>query len=104
MPKIMLLLLLALSLPARANEWTERDKPVICGPFRDIVQTLMKEQYREVPLWIGQSSQDTTQFSLFTNSRTGTWTLVQYGKTTGCILGVGNTSDIVNLVPFREKQ
>lgn len=100
----MLLVLIALSLPVRASDWNERDKPVICGPFQEIVRTLMKEQYQELPLWIGQSSQDKTQFSLFTNQRTGSWTLIQYGTTTGCILGVGNTSDIVNLSPFKEKQ
>ena len=103
MPKLMLLALIALSLPARANEWTEREKPVICGPFQEIVRTLLKAQYSEFPLWIGQSNQDTTQFSLFTNVDTGAWTLVQYGKSTGCVLGVGNTSNIVNLAPFQEK-
>lgn len=104
MPKLMLLVLLALSLPVQANDWFDSQKPVTCGPFRDLVQALTRDKYKEYPLWIGQSSQDATQFSLFTNIDTGAWTLVQYGKSTGCVMGVGETSNIVNLVPFREKQ
>lgn len=100
MRKLILLVLMVLSLPVRANDWTEREKPVLCGPFREIVQTLMQEKYNETPLWIGQSNQDKTRFSLFTNVDTGAWTLVQYGQVNGCVLGTGSTSNIVNLAPF----
>ena len=103
MRKLIIPALLALSLSAQANEWSERKKPVICGPFREIVQTLMQERYREWPLWIGQSSEDSTQFSLFTNVDTGAWTLVQYNKVSGCVLGVGDTSDVVNQGQSRGK-
>ena len=96
MKKIIALILAILPISAMASEWTERDKPVTCGPFREIVETLIKDKYREFPLWIGKSSQDTSQFSLFLNETTGAWTLVQYGRVTGCILGMGESSDIVN--------
>lgn len=96
MKKIIAFILAIVPIMTMASEWTEREKPVICGPFREIVETLMKDKYRELPLWIGKSSQDTSQFSLFVNEITGAWTLVQYGRATGCILGVGESSDIVN--------
>ncbi len=96
MKKIIALVLATLLIPAMASEWTELNKPVTCGPFREIVETLLKDQYRELPLWIGKSSQDTSQFSLFVNEATGAWTLVQYGRVTGCVLGMGQSSDIVN--------
>jgi len=79
---------------AQNSDWTEVQLPVVCGPFREIVETLMKNQYREVPLWIGKSSEDASQFVVFRNEKTGAWTLVQYGSVNGCILGIGNQSDI----------
>ena len=103
MPKLMLLVLLALSLPAQANEWFDSQKPVTCGPFRDIVQTLIQEQYQEAPIWIGQSSADSTQFSLFVNTATGTWTLVQYATVTGCIIGVGKSHRMIDPARFQER-
>lgn len=103
MPKLILPLMLLLAIPAQANEWFESEKPVVCGPFREIVTALQQAKYNEFPLWIGQSSQDTSRFSLFLNEKTGAWTLVQYGTTAGCILGIGDTSNIVNLAPFGER-
>ena len=103
MPKFMLPIVFALSLPAQASDWFQSDKPVMCGPFRDIVQNLQRSQYQEMPLWIGQSSQDQTQFSLFVNAKTGAWTLVQYGQVNGCVLGLGNSSDMVNQALSQQK-
>ena len=100
----MLLALIGLSQTALASEWFESQKPVTCGPFREIVQTLIKEQYREVPIWIGQSSADRTQFSLFTNNTTGTWTLVQYGQVTGCIIGVGKNHRMIDSTRSSQSQ
>lgn len=100
MTKLTCLVLLCLALPAQASEWFDSDKPVTCGPFREIVQTLTLEQYKESPIWIGQSSADRTQFSLFVNSNTGTWTLVQYGQITGCIIGVGKNHRMIDPARF----
>lgn len=97
MKKIALIVFLCLvAKTTAANEWFQTNKPVTCGPFKEIVETLTKDKFREFPLWIGRSSQDSSQFSLFYNEKTGSWTLVQYGQTTGCILGIGQSSDIVN--------
>ena len=104
MRKLMLLALIGLSLPAQASEWFESQKPVTCGPFREIVQTLIQEQYREVPIWIGQSSVDRTQFSLFVNAATGTWTLVQYARVQGCIIGVGENHSMIDSTRSSQSQ
>ena len=103
MRKLMLLVLIGLAPLVQANDWTEKEKPVVCGPFREMVQNLMQGQYRETPLWIGQSNQDRTQFVLFSNIDTGTWTLVQYGTSTGCILGIGDSSVLTNPVQWPKK-
>ena len=88
--------------PATAQTWTESQKPVVCGPFREIVTTLTKEPYQEFPLWIGTSSEDSSRFSLFVNTEKGNWTLVQYGTNTGCILGIGVTGEIFKPDSFRK--
>ena len=103
MPKLIVPLMFLIAVPAQAQEWFDSEKPVVCGPFREIVTTLRDSKYDELPLWIGKSSQDKSRFSLFFNEKTTAWTLVQYGTTTGCILGIGTSSDIVNLAPFGER-
>ena len=103
MQKLMLLVLLGLSLPVQANDWFDSQKPVTCGPFREIVQNLIQEKYRETPIWIGQSSADTTQFSLFINKDSGGWTLIQYARVTGCIIGVGQSHRMIDPALFSER-
>lgn len=90
------IILAILPITVMASEWFEGTKPVTCGPFREIVETLMQDKYQEIPLWIGKSSQDSSRFSIFLNEKTGAWTLVQYGQKIGCVLGLGQTSNIVN--------
>jgi hypothetical protein len=104
MRKLMLLALIGLNLPAQASDWFDTQKPVTCGPFREIVQNLTQEKYREAPIWIGQSSVDTTQFSLFVNKDTGGWTLIQYARVTGCVIGVGQSHRMIDPARFKESQ
>lgn len=102
--KKLMLLLLTIALPATAQQWRQVENTVPCGPFREIVRVLTQEKYKEVPLWVGRSGQDVTSFTLFYNPDRGNFTLLQYYRETACILGMGDSSDIVNLAPFTEKQ
>ncbi len=105
MKNIIAAILVTLPMTVMASEWFQSNKPVTCGPFREIVETLTKERFKEFPLWVGHSSEDRTKFILFYNDTTGAWTLVQIGQTTGCILGLGERSDIVDgkLLPDSKK-
>jgi len=103
MKKLTLLLLLILALPLQA-QWVDIQKTVPCGPFRDVVATLAHEKYKETPLWVGQSGDGVTNFALFTNADTGSWTVIQYHTPLACIIGAGRTGNVVNLVPFNQKQ
>lgn len=100
MKKAIVLILAAVPMIAVAKDWEDKEKPVICGPFREIVEILTKAQYQEFPIWVGKSSQDSSRFSVFRNPITGAWTLVQYGKTTGCILGLGDESELIDQTLF----
>lgn len=76
------------------GDFFDSNKPVQCGPFREIVGLISGPDFREQPTWIGPSSTDGTSYVLFRNPRTQSWTLVQYGKETGCVLGLGRTDTI----------
>lgn len=88
---MVLVLLIVLPMMARAEDkgWFETNKPVKCGPFREIVQIVISEPFTEQPVWVGTSGTDPTSFTLFVNDKSGTWTLVQYAKEIGCVLGMG---------------
>jgi hypothetical protein len=103
MKKLMLLCLLALAPFVQAQQWTQLQTTVSCGPFRDIVRVLTQARYNEMPLWVGQSGRDATSFTLFLNADSGGWTLLQYYGETACILGMGDASNITNLAPFSQK-
>jgi len=103
MKKLTLLSLLIIAIPAWAQQWRQVENMVPCGPFRELVKVLMQEKYNEVPLWVGRSGQDPTSFTLFYNSDRGNFTLLQHYRETACILGSGDSSDIVNLAPFSQK-
>lgn len=96
MKKYMALLLLMIAIPAHPAEprWFETKKPVTCGPFREIVELITNKDFQEQPVWIGHSENDTSAFALFRNPSTGTWTLVQYGSQTGCVLGMGKSENV----------
>jgi len=103
MKKLMLLCLLVLAPFVQAQQWTQLQTTVSCGPFRDIVKVLTQARYNEMPLWVGQSGRDATSFTLFLNADSGGWTLLQYYGETACILGMGDASNITNLAPFSQK-
>lgn len=67
----------------------EIEKKVVCDDTKKIMDTLMKD-YQELPVWGG--TDETTRYGLLINQETGTWTIVQFDKTTTCILGVGENS------------
>lgn len=100
MKKLMLPLLLALTLPAQAQTWQTLTAQFSCGPFREIVKVLTNQKFQEAPLWIGNNDNDPTNLVLFLNADSGNWTMLQYYRDTACILGMGQTSNIVNLAPF----
>lgn len=71
-----------------ANAEFESRKPIICDETKIIVTSLV-EVYLEKPMWTAPSPKDNTRYSLFVNTQTGSWTLVQMNIEIACILGVG---------------
>jgi len=71
-------------------------KPVLCGPLDILFKGLADEEVNEKPFWIGKAEDEKSEFAVFVNPKTGAFTLVQFGKEWGCILGIGYKSQVVN--------
>lgn len=70
-------------------------KTVFCGPIEVVFKALADEDINEKPLWIGRDENNKSDFMLFVNSRTKTFTLLQVGKEWACILGIGSNSQFM---------
>ena len=73
----------------------EARKPVVCDDSKKIYEELINSEYSEKPVWGGVA--DNTKFVLLINKDTGTWTLIEFNKSTSCILGFGEGSMILDL-------
>ena len=72
----------------------EINKKIVCDDSMPLLDSLFNE-YRESPVWAG--TDEKSKYSLLINQETGTWTIIQFDKTTTCILGVGEDSRLINI-------
>ena len=73
---------------ADAQNAYQSNKPVICDSLKNVT-SVMKEQYGEEPIWVGDDLQDTSKYVMLANFQTKTWTFVQFTKDWACVLGTG---------------
>jgi len=78
-------------------EFRQIPKSVICGPVTTILKALTDKDINEKPLWIGKDESEKSDYAVFVNTKTGAFTIIQFGKEVGCILGIGYRSDTYNL-------
>lgn len=78
---------------AQLNRYTETTKPVVCDDTRKVVSIIM-ERYGEVPVWTARDGEGQSRYTLLSNSKTGSWTLLQYTAETACVLGVDTESTL----------
>ena len=72
----------------------EARKPVLCDNVQTLIDSLL-HNYQEKPTWMARNPQDDTRFTLFVNSKTGAWTLLQMTPEVACIIGVGEDSQLM---------
>lgn len=90
MQKLAVVMILILtSLVSNAREPVNSKKPVVCADPKTVFEGLTADS-EEQPFWSGSSNN--TKFILFVNTRTKTWSLVEYNDKTACVLGVGERS------------
>jgi hypothetical protein len=66
------------------------EKTVVCEKTVLVIESLQNGDYKEQPSWIGYD--DKSKYSLFTNEKTKTWTMIQFNDTIACIIGSGEGS------------
>lgn len=93
MRKLALAFLLSLT-SSLANAQFQIEKPVICDSTKKIIEALTQNFY-EKPIWTAVDAQDGSRYSLFVNSKTGAWTLLQMNPEVACILGLGEKSQLI---------
>lgn len=82
------LLFLFLAFPfIAAAEPVQLQKQVICDRTSVIMKELTLGEYKEIPVWVGNA--DDSYYSLLVNEKTQTFTLIQFTKSTACVLGDG---------------
>lgn len=90
-------LLIAISLlvsPIAHTETFRYDYPIICDGTKKIIETLEKT-FSEKLTWQGEHAEDKSIYSLWTNEKTGGWTLLKMTPETSCILGTGEGSKLL---------
>ena len=91
----MLLLLISLVVNAKP-EIFQIDKPVNCSDVKTVIEGL-SNKYHENPFWVGKSND--SKFILLVNSKTGTWSMVEYNDEIACVIGNGNRANQIFLKP-----
>jgi hypothetical protein len=88
-----LLILLCLVSPFAYSE--DVNKPVECFPVKKLFDAI-QEKYDEKLYMILDGEDKNVKIALTVNQETKTWTLVEYSRTTGCIIGTGKSFKIKN--------
>lgn len=70
----------------------EIEKKLICGPRLDILKELASADWQEFPVWVGVDPDSKTNYSLFVNKTTGTWTMLEFNGKVACAVGFGTRS------------
>jgi hypothetical protein len=72
-------------------------KPTVCGDAAAIFTEITGKDIKESPHWTGMSDTGNNGFVLLVNSKTKTWTFIQFEKSMACILALGASSDFKDL-------
>ena len=73
---------------------------VVCAKLVDVVDFLTNE-YRESPIMMGTDARDGSRFIMLTNTKTGSWSFIQYQGEIGCLLASGGH---LNLLESRKSE
>ena len=67
---------------------SEYERKFTCGETRFVITALTKTA-QEKPIWVGTDPETGTQTMILQNTRTLTWTVVQYDRKIACVLQSG---------------
>lgn len=67
---------------------SEYERRFTCGETRFVI-TALTQTAQEKPVWSGTDPETKTQTMILQNTKTLTWTVVQYDQTMACVLHSG---------------
>lgn len=67
---------------------SEYERKFSCGETRFVISVLTKTA-QEKPIWVGADPETKTQTMILQNTKTLTWTVVQYDQNMACVLHSG---------------
>jgi hypothetical protein len=80
-------------LPSIVNAQFRYDYPIVCDNTTKIIQSL-GDNWKETLTWGGKHINDNSVYSLWTNEKNGSWTLLKMTSEVSCILGTGSDSKV----------
>jgi len=87
MKKLLLILLLPLSVAAQELEFKRVMKPVACGDFDVVIDSIVNKSGERAE-WLAKTTAG-YGIALFVNRNTGTWSVVEYTKENACVISIG---------------
>jgi hypothetical protein len=81
---------------------SEYERKFTCGKTQFVISALTQNA-QEKPIWTGADPQTGTQTTILLNTRTLTWTVVQYDNAMACVLHSGEGFKIL-ADSFKESQ
>jgi hypothetical protein len=79
------------------------NKSVVCMETPDLLKAISGSEIGEKPQWVGKSEAEDSNFVLFVNTKTKSWTMVQLNEKIACILGTGLQSTDVQYTPVKRQ-
>lgn len=86
MKKLILSLLLATSLTACSQE---ANKPVVCLDTKEMFDSIFEEYNESILMIFDQDAYPDNKIALTVNSKSKTWSLVEFNTNVACLLGAG---------------
>lgn len=99
MKHILIFLALSIATLVNAEEFLLK-KEVQCDKTDEMIAILKGEKFEEVPIWLGKGDAKAPNYSLFVNSETRTWTIIQFNKEYSCVLGAGESYNLIIKKPY----
>lgn len=90
MRKTIITLALLFSTTTFAQEVINLTKSIKCSNAESVMQ-YFTEQYKEMPVWVGKTTNG-THVTLLVNKEKRSWTLIEYDSKLACILGAGDAT------------
>lgn len=79
------------------------NKPIVCMDTPDLIKAISGSEIGEKLHWGGKADSEDSNFVLFVNAKTKSWTLVQLNEKVACILGTGSQSTDAQYTPVRKQ-